>query len=60
MDCQEVEAMTQTERQLRQELYETKQRLAAITKQAAEQQARIHDLEAALGRVFKETVAYAR
>ena len=52
--------MTQTERQLRAEVYELKRQLRSITKQAAQQQERIHDLEAALGRVFKETVAYAR
>ena len=52
--------MTQTERQLRQQLYEKNRQLEAITRQAAEKQERIHELEAALTRVFKETVAYAR
>lgn len=52
--------MTQTERELRQELYEKNRKLQAITKQAAQQQERIAELEAALVRVFKEAVAYAR
>lgn len=52
--------MTQTELQLRAEIYELKRQLRAITKQAAQQQERIAELEAALGRVFKETVQYAR
>jgi hypothetical protein len=52
--------MTKTERELRAELYEKNRQLQAITKQAAQQQERIAELEAALGRVFKETVQYAR
>lgn len=52
--------MTQTERELRVEIYEKNRQLQAITKQAAQQQERIAELEAALGRVFKEAVAYAR
>lgn len=52
--------MTQTERELREQLYEKNRQMEAITKQAAEQQERIHELEAAMTRVFKEAVAYAR
>lgn len=52
--------MNQAERQLREQLYESNRQLQAITKQAAQQQERIAELEGALSRVFRETVQYAR
>lgn len=52
--------MTQAERQLRQEIYNLKRQNREITKQAAEYQTRIAEIEAAMGRIFKETVGYAR
>lgn len=52
--------MSQTERELKSEIYDMKQRLRNMVEMNAEQQQRIAELEAALGRVFKEAVAYGR
>jgi uncharacterized coiled-coil DUF342 family protein len=52
--------MTQTELELRAEIYELKRQLREITKEAAEHQERATEYELAITRIYREALKYAR
>jgi len=52
--------MTQTERELRAEIYELKRQLREITKEAAEHQERAAEYELAITRIYREALKHAR